>query len=106
MLLLLIVLVLLFGGGGGYYGYSRWGTGGGLGGRRDGPAHRGDPVSARRLALTCLEQSEDGFGRALDQDKAIGKGGPGSAGVRVSDRRLGRTTAGAPPAQPRTIRTR
>jgi hypothetical protein len=31
MLLLLIVLVLLFGGGGGYYGYSRWGTGGGLG---------------------------------------------------------------------------
>jgi hypothetical protein len=31
MLLLIIVLVLLFGGGGGYYGYSRWGTGGGLG---------------------------------------------------------------------------
>jgi hypothetical protein len=31
MLLLLIVLLLLFGGGGGYYGYSRWGTGGGLG---------------------------------------------------------------------------
>ena len=31
MLLLLIFLVLLFGGGGGYYGYSRWGTGGGLG---------------------------------------------------------------------------
>jgi hypothetical protein len=31
MLLLLILLVLLFGGGGGYYGYSRWGTGGGLG---------------------------------------------------------------------------
>ena len=31
MLLLLIILVLLFGGGGGYYGYSRWGTGGGLG---------------------------------------------------------------------------
>jgi hypothetical protein len=26
-----IVLLLLFGGGGGYYGYSRWGTGGGLG---------------------------------------------------------------------------
>jgi hypothetical protein len=23
-----------------------------------------------------LEQSEDGFGRALDQDKAIGKGTP------------------------------
>jgi hypothetical protein len=31
MLLLIIVLVLLFGGGGGYYGYSRWGSGGGLG---------------------------------------------------------------------------
>jgi len=31
MLLLLILLILLFGGGGGYYGYSRWGTGGGLG---------------------------------------------------------------------------
>jgi hypothetical protein len=31
MLLLIIVLVLLFGGGGGYYGYSKWGTGSGLG---------------------------------------------------------------------------
>ena len=31
MLLLLILLVLLFGGGGGYYGYSRWGSRGGLG---------------------------------------------------------------------------
>ena len=31
MLLVLIVLLLLVGGGGGYYGYSRWGTGGGLG---------------------------------------------------------------------------
>jgi hypothetical protein len=31
MLLLLILLVLLFSGGGGYYGYTRWGTGGGLG---------------------------------------------------------------------------
>ena len=31
MLLLIILLVLLFGGGGGYYGYSRWGTGGGMG---------------------------------------------------------------------------
>ncbi len=31
MLLLIIVLVLLFGGGGGYYGYSRWGSRGGLG---------------------------------------------------------------------------
>ncbi len=31
MLLLIIILVLLFGGGGGYYGYSRWGSGGGLG---------------------------------------------------------------------------
>jgi hypothetical protein len=31
MLLLIILLILVFGGGGGYYGYSRWGTGGGLG---------------------------------------------------------------------------
>jgi len=31
MLLLILILLLLFGGGGGYYGYSRWGTGGGLG---------------------------------------------------------------------------
>jgi hypothetical protein len=31
MLLLIIILVLLFGGGGGYYGYSKWGTGSGLG---------------------------------------------------------------------------
>ena len=31
MLLLILLLVLLFAGGGGYYGYSRWGTGGGLG---------------------------------------------------------------------------
>jgi len=31
MILLIVLLVLLFGGGGGYYGYSRWGTGGGLG---------------------------------------------------------------------------
>jgi len=30
MLLLIIVLLLLFGGGG-YYGYSRWGSRGGLG---------------------------------------------------------------------------
>lgn len=31
LLIIIILLVLLFGGGGGYYGYSRWGTGGGLG---------------------------------------------------------------------------
>ncbi|HKM68006.1 MAG TPA: hypothetical protein VJX70_12635 [Candidatus Acidoferrum sp.] len=31
MLILLILLLLLFGGGGGYYGYSRWGSRGGLG---------------------------------------------------------------------------
>ena len=31
MLLLIILLVLVLGGGGGYYGYSRWGAGGGLG---------------------------------------------------------------------------
>jgi hypothetical protein len=31
MLLLLILILLLVGGGGGYYGYSRWGTGGGMG---------------------------------------------------------------------------
>jgi hypothetical protein len=29
--LLIIILLLLFGGGGGYYGYSKWGAGGGLG---------------------------------------------------------------------------
>ena len=31
MLPLIILLLLLFGGGGGYYGYSRWGSRGGLG---------------------------------------------------------------------------
>ena len=31
MLLLIILVLLLFGGGGGYYGYSRWGSGGGIG---------------------------------------------------------------------------
>jgi hypothetical protein len=31
LLILIILLVLLFGGGGCYYGYSRWGYGGGLG---------------------------------------------------------------------------
>lgn len=31
MLLLIVVLLLVFGGGGGYYGYSRWGSRGGLG---------------------------------------------------------------------------
>ena len=31
MLLLIIILLLLFGAGGGYYGYSKWGPGGGLG---------------------------------------------------------------------------
>jgi hypothetical protein len=31
MLLLILLLVVLFASGGGYYGYSRWGTGGGLG---------------------------------------------------------------------------
>jgi Protein of unknown function (DUF3309) len=31
MFLLIILMLLLFGGGGGYYGYSRWGTGGGVG---------------------------------------------------------------------------
>jgi hypothetical protein len=31
VLLLIIILALLFAGGGGYYGYSRWGPGGGLG---------------------------------------------------------------------------
>jgi hypothetical protein len=30
-ILLIIVLVLLLGGGGGYYGYGRWGLGGGAG---------------------------------------------------------------------------
>jgi hypothetical protein len=31
LLLLIILIILLAGGGGGYYGYSRWGYGGGLG---------------------------------------------------------------------------
>jgi hypothetical protein len=31
MLLLLIILLVLFAGGGGYYGYNRWGSGGGAG---------------------------------------------------------------------------
>jgi len=31
LLLIVIICVLLFGGGGGYYGYSKWGMGGGLG---------------------------------------------------------------------------
>jgi hypothetical protein len=31
MLLLIIVLLLLFGAGGGFYGYNRWGYGGGIG---------------------------------------------------------------------------
>jgi hypothetical protein len=31
MLLLIIILLLIFGGGGGYYGYGRWGYGGGAG---------------------------------------------------------------------------
>jgi len=30
LILILVILLLIFGGGG-YYGYSRWGTGGGLG---------------------------------------------------------------------------
>ena len=31
MIILLIILLLIFGGGGGYYGYGRWGHGGGAG---------------------------------------------------------------------------
>ena len=31
LILLIVVLLLLFGGGGGYYGYRRWGSGGGIG---------------------------------------------------------------------------
>jgi hypothetical protein len=31
VILLIVVLLLVFGGGGGYYGYNRWGTGGGAG---------------------------------------------------------------------------
>ena len=57
MLLLIILLVLLFGGGGGYYGYSRWGRGGGLGSRRNGPAYFSDCVFGWRVTLTpvCVE---------------------------------------------------
>ena len=31
LIILIIVLLLVFGGGGGYYGYGRWGAGGGAG---------------------------------------------------------------------------
>jgi len=31
LVIIVLLLLLVFGGGGGYYGYSRWGTGGGLG---------------------------------------------------------------------------
>jgi hypothetical protein len=31
LILLIVVLLLVFGGGGGYYGYRRWGSGGGIG---------------------------------------------------------------------------
>ena len=31
LIVLIIILLLAFGGGGGYYGYRRWGTGGGIG---------------------------------------------------------------------------
>jgi hypothetical protein len=31
LIILIIILLLVFGGGGGYYGYSRWGRGGGAG---------------------------------------------------------------------------
>src|ERR1700737_5616082 len=48
--------------GGGDFGYSRWGTGGGLGGVRDGPAHRGGLVPGRRLALTCFGIANRGNG--------------------------------------------
>ena len=54
MLLLIIILLLLFGGGGGYYGYSKWGAGGGLGSRWHDPGHRADFVPARRVALTLF----------------------------------------------------
>jgi hypothetical protein len=30
LIVLIIILLLAFGGGGGYYGYQRWGTGGGV----------------------------------------------------------------------------
>ena len=30
-ILIIVLVVLLLGGGGGYYGYNRWGSGGGLG---------------------------------------------------------------------------
>jgi len=31
LIVLIVFLLLAFGGGGGYYGYRRWGTGGGIG---------------------------------------------------------------------------
>ena len=54
MLLLIIVLLLLFGGGGGYYGYSRWGRGGGFRNSRDSHSYCRGLVFPRRLTLRGL----------------------------------------------------
>jgi hypothetical protein len=62
MLLLIIVLVLLIGGGGGYYGYSRWGSGGGLGSCRNDFADRPAAVSVWRIA--CVNAYDSGRRRS------------------------------------------
>ena len=55
MLILIIVLGLVFGLGGGYFGYSRWGTGGGAG--IVSPAlQRGESVPT----MTASESRRDG----------------------------------------------
>ena len=56
LMILLIVLVLLaLGGGGGYYGYRRWGTGGGIGNFRVGADRSGGGLCLRRTS-TALKK--------------------------------------------------
>jgi hypothetical protein len=50
LILLIVILLLLFGSGGGYYGYRRWGTGGGVGVVGAGPDHPVGLVPIRRIA--------------------------------------------------------
>ena len=55
LIVLIIILLLAFGGGGGYYGYQRWGTGGGVGNLRAGPDHSGALLRVRRNAYAPLK---------------------------------------------------
>jgi hypothetical protein len=67
LIVLIIILLLAFGGGGGYYGYQRWGTGGGVGifGLVD---HSGARVCVRRSASAPLRFRE---GLVLECPKAL-----------------------------------